>query len=82
MRIAVLQANSAARRARDKAELQKIWLVNVFNRIRVFVDGRSQRFQARRAAAEFFNQGAKIVAVGFVQAKLVDFQARERKTRG
>ena len=56
MRIAPLQTHSSARRARDKAELDKIRFDDVLYRARVLVDRGGERVEPRRSAAEFLRQ--------------------------
>ena len=80
MFIPVFQANTAARRSCDETKLQQIRLVHVFDRVCIFVDCRRERFQARRAAAEFVDECHKKVSVRAVQAQLVNFQAFEGET--
>ena len=72
MLVGALQANPAARRARDKAELHQVRLVHVLDGVRVLVDGRSERFQTRGAAVKLFNERAEQTAVGVVQPQFVD----------
>lgn len=74
MRVAVLKADAAARRARDKAQLQKVWLVNVLDGVDVLVDRRGQRLQPRRPAAEFFDKRQKQISVRLIEPQRIDLQ--------
>ena len=81
MRVAVLKADAAARRARDKAQLQKVWLVNVLDGVDVLVDRRGQRLQPRRPAAEFFDKRQKQISVRLIEPQRIDLQPFQGELR-
>jgi len=69
--------DAAARRAIQKALLHQEGLVYVFDGIDGFTDGRGDRIEADRAAAEFLDNDLKDLAVGPVETAGIDFQSIE-----
>ena len=69
---------SSPRTALNEAELEKIRLVHVLNRVGIFVYRCGDRVQTDRAAAEFIDHGRKHSYVYVIKPEFVDFQPFER----
>ena len=78
MLIRQLRVAAAARRARQKPDLQQIRLIDVLQRDGLLTDGRSQRLKAHWAAAVIFHDGGKHAAVNRVEAQMVNLKLTER----
>src|SRR5690606_2577236 len=70
--------NAPSWRALDKADLQQIRFVDVFNRRRLFADACSNRIQADRAAAETLDHAHHQFVVDVVKAERIDLQHFKR----
>src|ERR1700730_3409218 len=72
--ISEARGDATAWGARDKAQLQQVGFVNVFDGFGVFAGAGGQRVQADGAAIEFLDDGQQQVAVGLVEADMIEFQ--------
>ena len=78
MLVARFGHDTAARRASDETELDKIGLVDFLDRLFFFADDGCDGAQSGRAAAEFLNDSSEHVAIGRLEAERIDFEQVER----
>src|SRR5712692_2490000 len=68
------RGDAAAGGAGDEAQLQQVGFVDILDGFGVFAGAGGQRVQADGAAVEFLDDGQQQVAVGLVEADVIDFQ--------
>src|ERR1700729_2996364 len=73
--------DAAAGRAIEKAELHEVGLVDFFDGVFFFAERGGERVEADGAAGIFLDDGEHEVAVGVVEAVLVDAQHVQRVAR-
>ena len=78
MPVCLLRHAAPSWRPRQKAALQKIGLIDVFERHSFLVDGRRKRIKTDRASAVILDDAAQHSAVERIQTELVDLQPGER----
>ena len=74
MLVSKARHNTPSRSTRNEAKLQQVWLVHILNRLRVFTRAGGQRIQPDRAAIELLDDRQQQVAVGLIEADMVDLQ--------
>jgi len=79
VRIGKTRGNATARRARNKAQLQQVWLVHIFNRLRVLARTRGKCIQPHRPAIELLYNGEQQVSISLVKSDLIYLQRIERR---
>ena len=72
---------AASRRTREKALLQQIWLIHIFQGDCLLADRRSKRIKSNRAAVVKFDDALKHPAVCGIEAELIHFQTKQRFIR-
>ena len=77
MFISFLGSYSSSCRTVDKADLDQIRFIDIFQRGRFLTDGIGQRIQADRAALEAVNDAAQITDIHFIKSQGIDVQTIE-----
>src|SRR5277367_1697700 len=70
-----------SRGAIDKPELQKIWLIDLFDRVGFLADGRRDGVYANRTAAILLKQRSHDLLIDLVQAEPVNLKKIKRRFR-
>ena len=78
MIVGQLRHAAAARRARQKADLHQIRLVDILERHGFLADGRRQRLQTDRPAAVIADNGRQHPAIDGVETQIIDLEPSER----
>src|SRR5437899_1134076 len=76
-----LRRHTAARRTLQKADLEKVWLVHIFNRIDFLAQHCSDRTDPHRSAAKAFDDGTQQLSIDFVEPVLVHVQELQGRAR-
>ena len=74
MLVCLLRNAASARRSREKALLQQVWLIDILERDRFLIDRCRQRFHADRAAGIVLNNAAQHAPVERIKTEMVDLE--------
>src|SRR5206468_6017969 len=81
VRVRERRRDAPLRRAREEALLDEEGLVDVLNRVALLADGRGERVDPDRPAAELVDDGEEEGAVHLIEPRLVDVEQGERIAR-
>ena len=81
MLIRLLRNTASAGRSCEKPLLEKVRLIDIFQRYRLFVDRRRQRLNTDRAAVIVLNNAAQHTPIQRIETQMVNLQPVERFVR-